>query len=193
LLSAAQSKIKHKNPTSVDTNIVPVSHYSVPKYIQQQLQPPQLLSTAKVGGAVQAECFDVNCRDQCATSSWEKSFQAALMVAVMASTTTSKTRSLLNSHGDDDLNFENEMVTATLKNSTANPSMNASTEKDSLQQQVNAKTNNAIANSASMETFAQGKIGRPCSDCGISCVVLTIVPCRTNQNRLVCTKCRRHL
>ena len=162
----------------------------MPKYIEQHLQQSRILYSDDVKGADQTACSDVDCGDgKCATSSWEKSFRAALMGAVVASTTTTTASSSNSCASDNFMNIKTGIETDALMNLTSNSLLNTSTESDGQQQAV--ETNEiTLPNSSPTE---QGKIGRPCSDCGFLFVVLTFVQSRNNHKRLVCTKCRRRL
>jgi hypothetical protein len=196
LLTAAQSKVERSNPIPVATSVVP---YPTLSSEQEQLllgPVPLLFFAPKVNGTDQTICNGVNCGDhhrQYITSSWEKSFQAALMNAVKANTTTTEVAASLNhcDGDDDDVNVETGKVPVP---TTDSMSRTAKMDVQQHEEQV-TKTSVAIPNRKSLPAMEQGgTIGRPCSDCGILCVVLTIIQSRnSHQKRLVCTKCRRRL
>ena len=185
-----QSKIKNKNLIQVASSNS--SHYSLPKYIQQQLQQPLQVHTAAttVSEVVPSVCTDIDCEDgrrQCMTSSWERAFQAALKGAVVASTTAA-TALLITCTGTENDSFGTGNVATPVKLSF-DPSRGESTEP--LDHEITSETYpNSILPLVATETIpTRQSIGRPCSDCGMPSVVL-IMQSRNNQNRMVCTKCR---
>ena len=186
-----QSKIQNKNLIQVASSNS--SNYSLPKYIQQQLQQPQVHTAATtVSEVVPSVCIDIDCEDgrrQCMTSSWERAFQAALKGAVVARTTAA-TAMLITCTGTENNSVGTGNVATPVK-SSFDPSRGESTEP--LDHVITSETYpNSILPLVATETIpTRQSIGRPCSDCGMPSVVL-IMQSHNNQNRMVCTKCRHH-